>query len=161
MCCWQVWHFILAADITQEYTITTKDLPMFGSPANAGIVYQSLIGNGTVTYINRFDVNNTIQVPVCKREDFHTWTVAPIPGIYNYVVLGETSKFIKMSEQRILELIVGDIIIIRLRGAPGEEVTIAAIDAAKDITVENVEYYKCTVPDRGEVTLYVPLGRCE
>ena len=156
-----MWYFILAADITQKYTLTTKDLPMFNSNIKTGLIYQSLIGNGTVTYISRFDVNNTLQVPVCSRKNFQTWTVAPIPGKNSWAVLGETSKFIKMSEQRVLDLAIGGIIMIRLRGAPQEVLTIAVIDTAKEITVKNVEYYKCTIPDRGEITLHVPMGTCE
>jgi len=156
-----MWYFILAADITQKYTLTTKDLSMFDSNVKTGLIYQSLIGNGTVTYISRFDANNSLQVPVCGKKNFQTWTVAPIPGKDSWTVLGETSKFIKMSEQRVLDLAIGGIIWIRLRGAPQEVVTIAVFDTAKEIIVENVEYYKCTIPDRGEVNLYVPMGRCE
>jgi len=157
-----MWYFILAADITQKYTLTTKDLPMFDSNVKTGLIYQSLIGNGTVTYISHFDVNSSLQVPVCGKKNFQTWTVAPIPGKGSWAVLGETSKFIKMSEQRVLDLVaIGGIVWIRLHGAPQEVVTIAVINTTKEIAVENVEYYKCTIPDRGEVNLYVPIGRCE
>lgn len=159
----QIWYFILAADITEEYTLSPKELPLFDENIKSGIIYRSLIGDGTVTYINHFDDTNPLKVPVCDKKDFKTWTVAPVmTGKSSWVLLGETSKLMKMSEQRIGDITFSDKVnIVRLFGAPQEVVTIAAIDTQNtDITPDNVKYFKCTIPDNGEITLEIPSGRC-
>ena len=136
---------------------------MFDESIDKGIIYHSLIGDGTVTNIDYFDASNPLKVPVCDKTDFKTWTVAPVMlNKTSWVLLGETSKFIKMSEQRIGDIIFStNVIIVQLLGAPQEVVTMAAIDAQNtNITSENVKYFKCTIPDNGEITLYLPSGRC-
>ena len=136
---------------------------MFDSNINAGMIYQSLIGDGTVTYISHFDATNPLKVPVCGKKDLKTWTIAPaLTDKSSWVILGETSKFIKMSEQRIGNIMLStDVVELHLYGAPQEVVTIAAIDTENtSITPESVKYFKCTIPDNGEITLQVPSGRC-
>ena len=142
--------------------MATKELPMFDDKVKKGVIYKSQIGTGMVTYISPFDTMNPLKVPVCGENDFNTWTVAPILDQNSWVILGETSKFIRVSEQRM-----GDIaynkegsVILQLRGAPQEVVTIAVIDSSGEIKVENVKYFKCTVPDIGVVTLEMPTGQC-
>ena len=66
----QIWYFILAADITEEYSLSSKELPMFNGNINTGMIYQSLIGDGTVTYISHFDASNALKVPVCGKKGF-------------------------------------------------------------------------------------------
>ena len=95
--------FILAAEITEEYSLTVTDLPLIGENS---LAYQSLIGNGKVTRINYFDISNPLTVPVCGRKDFQTWTIAPVITESSWVLLMETSKFIKMSEQRVSDVMV-------------------------------------------------------
>ena len=159
----QIWYFILAADITEEYTLSPKELPLFDESIKSGIIYRSLIGDGTVTYISHFDDTNPLKVPVCDKKDFKTWTVAPVmTDKSSWVLLGETSKLIKMSEQRIGDITFSNkVIIVHLFGAPQEVVTMAAIDTQNTtLTPENVQYFKCTIPDNGEITLEIPSGRC-
>ena len=153
----------MAADITEEYTLSPKELPLFDENIKSGIIYQSLIGDGTVTYINHFDDTNPLKVPVCDKKDFKTWTVAPVMmGKSSWVLLGETSKLIKMSEQRIGDITFSNKVnIVRLFGAPQEVVTMAAIDTQNmDLTPDKIQYFKCTIPDNGEITLEIPSGRC-
>ena len=161
----QIWYFIFAAEITEGYTLTTKELPLFDEKvANVtnGIIYQSLIGSGTVTYIAPFNATNPLKVPVCDKKDFQTWTVASVTEYSSYVLLGETSKIIKMSEQRVTKYtITAGYLIIQLHGSPQEVVTMAAINTRNDITTENVKYFQCTIPDDGEVTLHIPAGWCQ
>ena len=143
----------------EEYSLTTTDLPLIGE---SNLVYQSLVGDGTVTYINYFDVSSSLNVPMCGRKDFQTWTIAPVSDQSSWVLLGETSKFIKMSEQRVSDLTVTDgRLIIQLHGSPQEVVTMAAIDTKNDVTTENIEYFQCTIPDDGKITLHIPAGRCQ
>ena len=152
----QVWYFILAAEITEQYRLTTTDLPLIGE---MNLVYQSHIGDGAVTYINHLDVSSPLNVPVCNKKDFQTWTVAPVTSESSWVLLGETSKFIKMSEQRVSDIMVtSGYFIVQLHGSPQEVVTMAAIDTRNDITTENVKYFQCTVPNDGKITLHVPDG---
>ena len=159
----QIWYFILAADITEEYSMSSKELPLFDDNIKSGIIYRSLIGDGTVTYISKFDDMNPLKVPVCDKKDFKTWTVAPVMADKSsWVLLGETSKLIKMSEQRIGDIMFSNkVIIVHLVGAPQEVVTMAAVDTQNtSITPGNVQYFKCTVPDNGEISLEIPSGRC-
>lgn len=159
----QIWYFIFAAENTEEYTLKSTELPLFdSSDSNSGIVYQSQIGTGTVTYISPFNVSNPLKVPVCDKKDFQTWTVAPIAHESNWVLLGETSKIVKMSEQRVSKhMITSGSLIVQLHGSPQEVVTMAAIDTANGITTENVKYFKCTIPDDGRITLHIPDGQCQ
>ena len=154
----QIWYFILAAEITEEYSLTTTDLPLIGE---INLIYQSRIGDGTVTYINHFDVSSPLNVPVCNKKNFQTWTVAPVTNESRWVLLGETSKFIKMSEQRVSDVMVNlGHLTVQLHGSPQEIITMAAIDTLNDITIENVNYYQCTIPDDGKITLHIPAGLC-
>ena len=92
----QIWHFIFATEITEKYSLIATDLPMIRKNC---LIYQSLTGNGTVPY-NYFDISNLLSVLVCDRKDFQTWAIAPVmtesSNSSNWVLLGETSKFIKM-----------------------------------------------------------------
>ena len=137
----QIWYFIFAAEITEEYTLTTKELTLFDEKVSNGIIYQSLIGSGTVTYIGLFNASNPLKVPVCDKKDFQTLIVAPVAEYSSWVLLGETSKIVKMSEQRVSKYMTADeYLIIQLHGSPQEVVTMAAIDIRNDITTENVKY---------------------
>ena len=145
-----------------EYTLTSKELPLFDEKVSNGIIYQSVIGSGTVTYIGTFNATYPVKVPMCDKEDFQTWTIAPIVDESYWVLLGETSKIIKMSEQRISKhMITGGELIIQFHGSPQEVVTMAAVDTRKEITTENVKYFQCTILDDGEVTLHIPAGWCQ
>ena len=136
---------------------------MFDEKVSNGIIYQSLIGSGTVTYIGLFNASNPLKVPVCDKKDFQTWTVAPVAEYSSWVLLGETSKIVKMSEQRVSKyMTVDEYLIVQLHGSPQEVVTMAAIvDIRNDITTENVKYYQCTVPDDSKITLHIPDGLCQ
>jgi len=135
---------------------------MFDDNIKNGIIYQSQISSGMVTYISSFNAMNPLKVPVCGKEDFQTWTIAPIMNETSWVLLGETSKIVRMSEQRMGDISYDEVgvIIVQLRGAPQEVITVAAIDSSSEIKVENVKYFKCTIPDIGVATLEIPAGYC-
>jgi len=157
----QIWYFIFAAQIKEEYILTSKELPMFDDSVKNGIIYKSQIGSGMITYVSSFNAANPLKVPVCGK-DFQTWTIAPIMNETSWVLLGETSKIVRMSEQRIGDISYDGlgVVIVKLRGAPQEVITVAAIDSSGEIKVENVKYFKCTMPDIGVVTLEIPTGYC-
>ena len=143
----------------EEHILTTTNLPLI---RESNLVYQSLVGDGTVTYINYFDVSSPLKVLMCGRTDFQTWTIAPVSDRSSWVLLEEMSKFIKMSEQCVSDLTVTDgLLIIQLHGSPQEVVTMTAIDTKNDVTTENVEYFQCTIPDDGKITLHIPAGQCQ
>ena len=78
--------------------------------------------------ISIFNVTNPLKVSVCDKE-VQTWTIAPTEYDSNWVLLGETSKIIKMSEQRVTKLMVtSGYLIVQLHGSPQEIVTMAATD---------------------------------
>ena len=142
--------------------MSSKELPLFDEKVSNGIIYQSTIGSGTVTNIGIFNATNPLKVPVCDKENFQTWTIALTEYDSGWILLGETSKFIKMSEQRISKLMItSGYLIVQLHGSPQEIVTMAAIDTNNDITIENVRYFHCTIPDDGEVILHIPDGWCQ
>ena len=135
---------------------------MFDGRVKKSIIYQSQISSGMVTYISPFNTMSPLKVPECGEKDFQTWTIAPIMNETSWVLLGETAKIVKMSEQRMGDISYDKVgvIIVKLRGAPQEVVTVAAVDSSGEIKVENVKYFKCTVPDNGVVTLEIPAGYC-
>ena len=93
------------------------------------LIYQSIIGSGTVGNIGTFNATSPLKVPVCDKENFQTWTIAPTEYDSSWVLLGKTSKFIKMPEQYISKpMVTSGYLIVQLHGSPQEIITMAAID---------------------------------
>ena len=67
-------------------------MPLFDEKVSNGIIYQSIIGSGTVTNIGIFNATSPLKVPVCDKESFQTWTIAPTEYDSSWVLLGETSN---------------------------------------------------------------------
>ena len=88
--------------------------------------------------------------------------IAPTEYDSSWVLLGEASKFIKMSEQHVSDVMVtSGYLIVQLHGSPQQVITIAAIDTNNNITITNVRYFQCTIPDDHEVILHVLNGWCQ
>jgi len=79
--------------------MATKQQPIFDDKVKNGIIYKSQIGSGMITYDSPFDATNLLEVPVCGENDFNTHTIALIMEQNSWVILGETSKLIRVSEQ--------------------------------------------------------------
>ena len=93
---------------------------------------------------------NIIPLTKCDRSDFEHWLVAPVfPGTGG-ALLGELDKIVPVSEQRVLTIIkFGDTYVVKLRGAPGEEINMSTYDlkSSKVVTVQ------CTMAEDGTGTL--------
>ena len=70
-----------------------------------------------------------IPLKKCGRDDFEYWLVAPVLPGTGVAFLGELTKILSVSEQRVLTVIkFGDTFVVKLRGAPGENVYISTYD---------------------------------
>ena len=63
------------------------------------------------------------------KRNFQYWLIAPVLPKVQKALLGDLSKVVSMSEQRVLTIMdIGAKYVVQLRGAPGEIVTMMAID---------------------------------
>ena len=60
-----------------EYTLTSKELPLFDEKISNGVIDQSVMGSGIVAYIGIFNATNPLKVPVCDKKDFSALDCGP------------------------------------------------------------------------------------
>jgi len=121
-----VWHYILGADLAQDFTIRPDDLE---EPSG----FDGFALNYMTGRLQRFNAKNNLILPKKKDVpnviDFTYFVVAPVLS-NGWVLLGELAKYVPMSKQRFVEIDTGS-----RNGETWLEVTIAG--QAK----ENVELY--------------------
>ena len=136
-----------------EYTLSSKELSLFDEKSHL-----SEYNRQWNTNISIFNAIQTLSECLCViRKVFRLGPyIAPTEYDSSWVLLGETSKFIKMSEQHVSDVMVtSGYLIVQLHGSPQEVITIAAIDTNNNITIANVRYFQCTIPDDREVILHI------
>jgi len=105
------WHYVLAADLAAPYNVTAADLALTGV-SSVVVDYFALAQGGTNTVVSLFDDEHLLTIPDLRATltdeermagvvPFKYYLIAPILQS-KYVVLGETSKFIPVSHQRIV-----------------------------------------------------------
>lgn len=101
-------------------------------------------------YVKITDKDTKLTINSCDRNDFQYWYIAPVFDGTGGALLGELNKIVPISEQRVLTVIkFGNEYVVKLRGAPGEVVSMSTFDmeSGKVYTVD------CTMDSTGAGTL--------
>ena len=138
------WYYILGADINTDYSMPLTDLPPSHSlkpktafPQSIAVQY-SISGNVSkvVTIDGKTDPSMVmLSLSKCGTADFQYWLIAPVLPKVQMALLGDLSKVVSVSEQRVVTVIeFGGTYVVKLRGAPGEMVTMTAMDYSTEKT---------------------------
>jgi hypothetical protein len=130
------WHYILAAQLTAGYTVRTADIGLTG--VSSLVFDYFLFENGTHT-VSPFDDAHSLQISnqrVGVEEEasgvvpFNYFVIAPILQS-KWVLLGEITKFITVSHQRITSLSdTSSSLTFSLAGTKGESLTVSLYNTA-------------------------------
>jgi len=129
------WHYILAADLDVAYTVATADIELAGIRSYVFDYFAFL--NGT-RKVSLFDDEHDLQIPNLQKTmdtasgvvPFKYYVIAPVLKS-GWVLLGETQKFVTVSNQRITSLVdTSTSLVITFAGTSGEELPISLYNAA-------------------------------
>ena len=142
---------MLAADLTNDFTLTPQDLSPIRAIDQFIIAYQYSISTGNITnLVLPFLKDNTLTISKCGRADFQHWaivtSVSALPnGRY---LLGELNKIIPVSEMRFSNFDAG---VVRVWGVVGEVVRVSVFD----LVGNKLTAVKCVIGEDGSTTLHM------
>ncbi|XP_070576651.1 uncharacterized protein [Ptychodera flava] len=147
---------LLWVNVKTPYPITPQQ-------AGFGKLYSSYAfsDRDPVKTLVKFDEENPLNQHKCGKADFGLWhSVSEIKfGSKTVLILGELSKWVKMSPQRVLDITIfpGDVVL-TLQGGVNEviEFTVVYTD---DLT--SPHQIKCTVPESGRVLMQLSTEECD
>jgi len=162
------WNVLLVLEESHDYTLTTADLGIPTTDAQSYIAYSWHAGDLHYDFVP-FDVKNPLPLSANPHvNDFTVWYMAPVlvPG---FALLGETSKWVPMSKQRVSGFQINQqAVTLNLIGEVGEKVT---IDYANLINTESGNLYDgsfaetwvassavCVLNNAGSATLAIALN---
>ena len=153
---WLTWYYIIAAELNEDYTLTTAELPPSHSTHPQtffpeSIAFQYTL-DGTVTKYQPFDSKLPLAVQKCNKTNFQYWGIAPVLNS-GWAILGELNKVIPVSETRFEMFMSGNMkqkYFANLRGVPGEEVMVTVFKEPTSFQV------KCVIGASGTAFLTVP-----
>lgn len=118
------WHVLLVLEESHAYTLTVADLGISSSSTESYIAYSWQGGQLNGEFI-AFDAKNPLPLAANPKEsDFTVWYLAPVITP-KFALLGETSKWVPMSKQRVNDFqIYQTEITLSLIGDTNEKVTI-------------------------------------
>ncbi|XP_070576650.1 uncharacterized protein [Ptychodera flava] len=148
---------LLWVNVETPYPITPQQAGFGKLPSN-----YAFSDRDPVKTLVKFDEENPLNQHKCGKADFGLWHTTPeitIPGSSRKVlILGELAKWVKMSPQRVLDIVTytGDVII-NLQGGVNEviEFTVVYTD---DLTTPH--QIKCTVPESGRLQMHLSNEQC-
>lgn len=166
----ECWHFALGFDLHKPYRLSTGDLVGCGgeSGLKSHLAWQEVNGKwgdaGPQLPPTVGAFGSGLEVPIGDGGTSTLWRTAPrLCNGTSWAVLGELSKFISMSRQRIGALdsdCAAKAVRLTLLGAPGEEVELWFVAPAVDGTLLQPEAHRCTILPTGQTTLSMPGGHC-
>lgn len=164
------WLYVFGTMLAKDYTPSLSELvdasavwpqnyepwvPADSRAASSYTVYDFFKGvSGSMRWLNTSD-----HLAFGHGIDYGAATFYIIsPQLPNgWTLLGETSKFIPVSRQRIADLTFGvSGLSLTLSGAPREQVTLSAVPPGKQATVS----YTCAIGSDGYASLSIPSGLC-
>jgi len=142
------WHYLLVANTDRQYTILPSDL---GNSDTGNYFIFNYFAGATKT-ISPFNSQKPLMAPILPHKgtsaNYLYYVIAPSLSVngLGYTLLGETSKFITASAQRITLISVdssaGSVTLtVGFSGVPQEIVHFEVLSSANV-----VESYKCTIP---------------
>ena len=131
------WYYILGADVSSDYSMPLTDLPpshslkpMTAFPQSIAVQYDISGAVSKPVMISGKTDPSEVMLPIskCSTTDFQYWLIAPVLPKVQMALLGDLSKVVSMSEQRVLTVIeFGTTYVVKLRGVPGEKVTMTTM----------------------------------
>ena len=153
------WYYVLGAELKSDYQMSLSELP----PSRRGVkpktsfpesvaVQHAYDLNKTISsnFVKISDASTKLMISSCGITDFQYWYIAPVLPGSGGALLGELDKVVPISEQRVLTVILfGDTYVVKLRGAPGEVVSMTTFDTrdSKTTTID------CTMDSTGAGSL--------
>lgn len=150
------WYYIVAADITAPYNLMPSELPPSSTtfpktslPLSLAFRYDL---KGDIYEAKNFTSYSSISIPICGRNDFQYWAVAPwLPGT-EVAFVGELDKVVSVSESRIQNIVhVNGEYHIHIVGAPGETVKMTVYR----ILMDTSSTVTCQVSSFGAASLHI------
>ena len=148
---------VFATELVEDYDLSAKEFPPFHTTFPKTTFPQSVAFqytlDGTVTRRANFGTDTALimRVSMCGEADFQHWIIAPVLN-NGLVLFGELTKIVPVSETCFKSFInVGDIYIISLEGAPGENVTLIVFDSSS----QNNDLVECTIGPSGSAVLHM------
>jgi hypothetical protein len=132
------WYYLLGANLKSVFTVTPEDLPV-GSEAKY-FDYFKFLNTPTAANVATFNNSNPIKIPAASVVHDYELGAAAGPVGFNYyvvapvlqsgwVLLGETSKFITVSKQRITAITSNPTeLLLTIVGTPKETITLSLIN---------------------------------
>lgn len=162
------WHFAVSIGLNTSYSLGPPELignnAVWSTAAGQSdakfFAFEDAQTGGGAASARPFDDSHPIEfAPGPDYGAIHLWTAAPTIDGLGWTLLGETSKLIAVSRQRIERISVsptdGDKLHVALRGAPAEVVELSFIDDG-----DRVVRGSCTISGSGESILSMPSGKC-
>jgi len=152
-------NYVFAAELTSIYQLFPESIERNRVVPNPK--QRKILGNYAYQYnatntTYQFDNNNPIAFKKCGRHDFQLWYIAP--QLFNgWILLGETTKFIPISKQRIISISATsepNQITVKIRGVPKEQVTLQFSNGS------TVHSFTCAIADAGYIKVTAPEGNC-
>ncbi|XP_077991614.1 uncharacterized protein LOC144445843 [Glandiceps talaboti] len=108
----------------------------------------------------KFDEQNPLNQHKCGKGDFGLWHTVPEIKFNDrsVLILGELAKWVKMSPQRVLDIMTytGDVIL-TLQGGVNEVIEFTIV-YTNDLTTPR--QIKCTIPESGRMQMHLSNGQC-
>jgi len=149
------YHHVLAADMKSAYKLTPAALPGHGTSSHV-VSFEHRPDRKPTLPLKEFDEEHPILIPACGQSDFHIFLTAPVLA-NGWVILGELSKWVPTSPERIQNIAVTDEgLSMALHGGSGEEVEMVFVDRS-GLLVTAV----CKLPAAGMAILRLPAATCQ
>jgi len=169
------WHTLVVLEESHDYKLTTTDIGQRQSDSQAYLAYSWHSGALYNEFI-QFDSKNPLLLTANPEvKDFTVWYLSPIiaPG---FVLLGETSKWVPMSKQRVNNLsTTSQTVTLNLIGEMGESVTVEWAALSNEQSLHEAGKYSmyddefastwtvssatCVMNDSGKATLTIRTGK--
>jgi len=157
------WDHIFAAGLSTSYQLSAGELTLDMAGARTisnSIAYSinTLSFDVSTLIMKPFDNSQALNVPACGYSDFQLWHVAPV-FTSGYSLLGELSKWVPVSEGRIVEIQESESSLsVFAKGVWQEQVTLYFTQG--NATNPLLIPMSCTVGSAGTVTFNVPAKTC-
>ena len=166
----ECWHMALGFGLRKPYLLSPADLRGCGDgsgPANH-LAWQEVNGKwgdtGPQLPPALVPFGSGLTVPAGDGGASTFWRTAPrLCNGSGWTVLGELSKFITVSRQRIGSIdsdCAAKTVRLSLLGAPGEQVELWFVAPGADGSSPRPEAHSCTILQAGRTTMALPGGRC-
>eukprot|EP01031_Cornospumella_fuschlensis_P027945 gene27945-33744_t len=123
------YSFVLGVDVAEDVALTAA---MLGYAHGDDLSYIAREHNNTASAAGMQSIgcNNALQMKACGQSDFQLYTISPVLPSQRLVLLGESDKWVSVSEQRFVSILINsnNELSYELRGGAGETLSILFLD---------------------------------